>query len=302
MSQLESAPGLSYGSGKRALFVTEKRAFHQTFGQGRAVDTDERPFASRTIVMDGLGNQFLPGSRFSRDQHGGLFARHRPHKLEYLLHLPALSQDVAKSVFLGNLATKKPVLQLQPLVLHGTLENQFDLIYGERFHHVVESSQFHGLHRILYRTVSRHDHHFGIRQKVSGCFEKLHSIHVGHTNVGEDDVVIFPSHLFQSLLPGGCQPHPIAGTAQSFRQKIPQQRIVIHDQNLILHQRLTPLVCRLNRPNLFFLRRLLQEDLRSSLWKTVTEPQADPSPRSSPCPARSEAESLPRVPPRSSSR
>jgi len=48
--------------------VTEELAFQEGFCKGAAIDRDERPFLSETLIMDRFGNQFFPCAGGSCDQ------------------------------------------------------------------------------------------------------------------------------------------------------------------------------------------------------------------------------------------
>src|ERR1700751_5302640 len=48
--------------------------------------------------MDGAGDQFLAGSRFSQNQHGGFFTSHSLYLFQHTLQGPALSDDLLESI------------------------------------------------------------------------------------------------------------------------------------------------------------------------------------------------------------
>jgi len=49
--------------GERASLVPEELAFEQILGDGGAVERDERLLGSRALVVQGLGDELLPGTR-----------------------------------------------------------------------------------------------------------------------------------------------------------------------------------------------------------------------------------------------
>jgi hypothetical protein len=69
----------------KAPFSWPKSGFHQSFGNGRAVDGDKRPVLARTFIVDGLGDQIFAGAAFALDEDGrGLAGRdflHEAHQL-----------------------------------------------------------------------------------------------------------------------------------------------------------------------------------------------------------------------------
>ena len=58
-------------AGERALLVAEEGALDQTFGEGGAVQLDERAVATVARVVDGAREQLLAGARFALEQDGG---------------------------------------------------------------------------------------------------------------------------------------------------------------------------------------------------------------------------------------
>ena len=74
--QLQAAHLLGNGAGKRALLMSEQFAFQEAGGNRRTIQFDKALLFAGAHVVDGTGNQFLPGSRFSENQHGGIAGGH----------------------------------------------------------------------------------------------------------------------------------------------------------------------------------------------------------------------------------
>ena len=83
---LEAAGAVGHGAGERAADVPEQFALQQVFGQGAAVDADERAAASRAEPVNGLGDQFLARARLAQQQHGGVRAGHLAREPIDVLH------------------------------------------------------------------------------------------------------------------------------------------------------------------------------------------------------------------------
>jgi hypothetical protein len=64
--------------------MTEQFAFEQLFRKRGAGDVDERFYRAVAVVVDGLGREVFPGSRFTGQQHCGRGARRdaRQHRLD----------------------------------------------------------------------------------------------------------------------------------------------------------------------------------------------------------------------------
>ena len=61
--------------GEGPFFMSEQLGFDQGFGQRGATHLNERPLGAHRIVVDGVGNQFLAGTRFAANQHVGIGRR-----------------------------------------------------------------------------------------------------------------------------------------------------------------------------------------------------------------------------------
>ena len=72
---LEGARPVGDRAGEGAPHVAEELALDQVFGDGAAVDGDERPARRVECVVDGPGDQLLARPRLALDEHGGRSAR-----------------------------------------------------------------------------------------------------------------------------------------------------------------------------------------------------------------------------------
>ena len=83
---LETAGAVVDRAGERAAHMAEQLAFQQVFGQGPAIDADERAAAPRAEPVDRLGDQFLARARLAQQQHRGVRAGHLPRQPVDVLH------------------------------------------------------------------------------------------------------------------------------------------------------------------------------------------------------------------------
>ena len=221
--------------------MAEQLALHQTLGKRGAVYSDERPLTARAVVMQGFGYQLLSGPRLSGDHDRGLGVGNRAHQFEDLVHLRRPAHDVLKTVLLLNLRSEKLILLHQASVIERSFDDQVEFVHRERLEQVIEGSQFHRLHGVLYRPVCGYHYHLGIREGTPGFLQNLYSVHIGQPDVGQDYVVIFVRHSLPGLLSGCSQIHPVTGAIQSLAQEVSQQGIVVNHQNpvffhlLLLH-------------------------------------------------------------------
>ncbi len=81
---------------KRALLVAEQLRLDQRLRNRRAVHRDERPVATRRIVVDRLREQFLAGAGLARDQHRNVLADHLAHLRDHGRDLRIAGVEIAE--------------------------------------------------------------------------------------------------------------------------------------------------------------------------------------------------------------
>src|SRR5664280_2243035 len=75
VGQFKPAFALGKRAGEGALFMAEKLAFDQVFGNGGAIDSYERGIGARAFAVKSAGDQFLASAAFALNQHRGQGAR-----------------------------------------------------------------------------------------------------------------------------------------------------------------------------------------------------------------------------------
>ena len=97
---LEFADAPGDGAGERAFLMAEQFGFEQVFGNGGAVDRDERLVGARRFAVDVARQHFLAGAAFAGDEDRGFAARdlvgqrkHRAHRFVFIDELVALVGD-----------------------------------------------------------------------------------------------------------------------------------------------------------------------------------------------------------------
>ena len=81
------------GVGEGALFVPEEFRFHERFGQGGAVEDDERPVLAPRQPLYGPGHEFLARAARPADQDGRFARRDLADVFIDRAHLHAVSDD-----------------------------------------------------------------------------------------------------------------------------------------------------------------------------------------------------------------
>src|SRR5438034_1751511 len=110
------------GAGKGSLLVPEKLRFQQTVRNGSAVDLDERPLGTGTVLMDRICHQLFSRTRFAGDQDGGIGRGDPPNQLVHVLHRQAVADDVRNVRRLGGICVQVAKRLFERAVFQGALD------------------------------------------------------------------------------------------------------------------------------------------------------------------------------------
>ncbi len=91
-------------AGERAFFVAEEFAFDEVFGNGGAIELDERGGGALALAIQGAGDQFLAGAAFAGDEDGGLGAGDFADELAQVFHRGALAEQFVAALVLFGVA------------------------------------------------------------------------------------------------------------------------------------------------------------------------------------------------------
>src|SRR6185369_2614552 len=80
-------------SRERSAFVTKKLALEEPRRNRGTVQLHERAIPAAAAVVDGPGDPFLAGSRFTKQQYGGIAWGDRFHQFQNAAQGPTLSYD-----------------------------------------------------------------------------------------------------------------------------------------------------------------------------------------------------------------
>jgi hypothetical protein len=90
---LETAEILGISPGKSVALMAEKFAFEQSCENRGTVSTNKITIASRTELMNSLGDQFIPGASFAENEHRRIGDGHRFYLLKRTLQAWAFADD-----------------------------------------------------------------------------------------------------------------------------------------------------------------------------------------------------------------
>ena len=121
--------------------------------------------------MDGAGDQFLTGSAFARDEHGGVEIGDATHELIDALHLRAAANEaIAAGRFFQFLLYGLELL-FKRGVLTGAAEHGFEIADRRRAAAIAESAVPYEFKRRRAKAVVRHDDRWDVRSdQLAGKF------------------------------------------------------------------------------------------------------------------------------------
>ncbi len=132
--------------------------------------------------MDGPGNNLLPGSGFSTDQHRGIRDRNLADQLVQLLHGRAAADDfrVLLSVFFDPVAFQ---FAGSAAILNSPLQLNQQFVKIQRLGQVIERAQRHSFDCGRAGSVSRHDQDSGWGRRFFKLTEKRQAVLERHADV-----------------------------------------------------------------------------------------------------------------------
>ena len=173
------------GTGKAACLVSEKLAFEQLLGEGRAVYRDKSLFGPGPGVMNGMGKDLLSGSRFAGQQDKGIASGHFPCQLYGLAHGGRGADDTVKRI-LGRgfrLVTGQTLLQLG--LFDGPAQQRQDFVVVVSFRDIVERSVFDRLHAIRDVAIGREQDHLGQWSRLFDLANQIDAIAIGQLDIAQ---------------------------------------------------------------------------------------------------------------------
>ena len=132
VGQLEAALAARHRPGECPLLVAEQLALDDRFGQGGAVDLDQRLSRPQAVVVDGVGHQLLARTRLAADQDRGLAPGYLGDEVVDLLHGPGVADDVRRPKAVLELLGEAAVFLNQPLTLFLGGQTQLDRLGDHR--------------------------------------------------------------------------------------------------------------------------------------------------------------------------
>ena len=210
-----------------APLVAEELRFEQLGRDGRGVDRDEGPVRARAVLMEGPGDELLPGPRLAGDEHGHGRARKAADRPEHLLHGGGGADDPRLRA-LGLRCRRSRVGAAR----HRPLGHGHDLVDVERLGKELERSLPIRRHRAVEVGVRGH-HHDGQFGMVFGELrEEPQASGTRHSHVTEHRVRAPGAQGGERRVSGLERPHPESGPGKSSLQHEPNRAVVVDDPDL----------------------------------------------------------------------
>jgi len=124
--------------------MAEEFVFDEIFGDGGAIERDERLIAAIGNVMDGSGEELLAGAAFPEKENGGFGGGDFLQLLADGAHGGGFAHDAWETVAGSELFAQDEVLAEEFLLPGGALDKELEVVEIDRFLDEVESAFFHG--------------------------------------------------------------------------------------------------------------------------------------------------------------
>ena len=143
---------------------------------------------ARAPCVDGPCDELLADAALALDEHRRLEVGDLRDRSEDLRHRGALREDRLELALLLDLLLQRAVLAPERLALLRLPEREHDLVGLERLADVVVGAGLHRLEREVDAAVrAHHDHGRRVLLRLQRR-EQIETVHLGHPDVGEDDV------------------------------------------------------------------------------------------------------------------
>ena len=222
--------------GKRASLMPEQLALDQLCRQRRRIHRNKRPRLSSALLVNRPRDQFLSRTALPANQNRSICSGHLADQIINLLHCTATTNQQPKSRLLPNLVAKRLILPPQPHRLQYILHQTAQLIHIVGLAQIIVRPRLHRLHGNPLRPIrSNHNN----RPRIPLIRQALHQrqpIHLRHLDIANQQIGIALRHSRQRRHPILCLDNLTPQHRQCPLQPIPRRRVIIHNQNFILHR------------------------------------------------------------------
>ena len=181
--------------------------------------------------MQGFGDNFLAGSAFALQEHGGTAVRHLGDEVENLQHRLAFADDIFEVVALLEGALQLDVLFFGTSPSHGGAHVGEKLFVVPGLGNEVSGAGLHGAHCVLHRAVGG-DHDDRQAGFVGANFgQNLHAIAAGQGKIEQDQVERMFADALQARFAGGRGLHGEALHLQQRLERFANPGFIVDDEH-----------------------------------------------------------------------
>src|ERR1019366_9449635 len=186
MREFKPAIALGQRTGESAFFVAEKFAFDEVFGNGGAIDLDERRVGARTFAVKRAGDEFLARAAFALNQNRGLRARNFADERAQTFHRGTATEQFGFAVV--RFLAQQGVDLEQLIKFLGLAQLDLDLLHGKRLDEIVKRAVFHALHGGFHGAETGHHHGERFLRAGLKLLEQFNALAVWQPHVHENQV------------------------------------------------------------------------------------------------------------------
>ena len=216
---------------ERPALVSEQLALEELFRERRARDVHERLRRSVACVMNDLRDEILAGSALARQQDG----RCRTHcnardQMPQRKNRWRGPDDPLQAVWPRRIAAELPHLSPQPGRLQRALDRRRHVVEVERLVGEVVRAELHRFDRGLDRGVRREQNHQDVGIELLHLSQNRDAVGVWKAVIEQHEVHAF-GEFFERGASGIGFEQIVSVGLQTFRQRPPDERFVVDDQN-----------------------------------------------------------------------
>ena len=213
-----------HGSGKGSGLVTKELTLQQVFAESRTVDGHNRILTARARVMDSVGEHFLSGTGFTREQHRHIRIGHFPGQRNRLLQSVGTSDNRIKRIGYG----RSDLSFLFFYLIHRTTDCRNNLAVVISLSYVIKCPVLNGLHPIRNIAVSGKQNHLRFRTMFFYLPNEIDSVSIGEKHVTKHHIKRLCFQQFQCTLAVTRFPHLVAFQLNHARQQVADGIFIIN--------------------------------------------------------------------------
>ncbi len=231
----EHAGAIGARVGEGAALVAEQLALEQRVGDGGAVDRDEGALGARRVEVQRARHQLLAGARLAGDEHVRGRAGEAPHQREDVLHDRRASDDVLEAIRARDLAAEARHLGAQAALLERLLDRGREIVDLEGLGDVVVRAELERALGGLDRAERGHDddvRRTALRLGGADLGEHVEPVHVGHLDVGDDEIDVALPDARDTGLTAGGDLDVIALFGERLRDEVAHRGVVLDHEEV----------------------------------------------------------------------